>query len=180
MDVNTLHREKADTLKLNEIGRVEIETSSPIFFDPYKINHSTGSFILIDPHSNNTVAAGMIRGVTRRVEDIAGKKETEGVIQRKSPHTVWTGWNISRRTREERNKHKAAVLWLTGYSGSGKSTIARSLENTLFDSHCNTMLLDGDNIRHGLNRDLGFSDKDRTENIRRVGETARLFLRPGI
>jgi bifunctional enzyme CysN/CysC len=179
MDVNTLHREKADTLKLNEIGRVEIETSSPIFFDPYKINHSTGSFILIDPHSNNTVAAGMIRGVTRRVEDIAGKKETEGVIQRKSPHTVWTGWNISRRTREERNKHKAAVLWLTGYSGSGKSTIARSLENTLFDSHCNTMLLDGDNIRHGLNRDLGFSDKDRTENIRRVGETARLFFEAG-
>jgi len=179
MDVNTLHREKADTLKLNEIGRVEIETSSPIFFDPYKINHSTGSFILIDPHSNNTVAAGMIRGVTRRVEDIAGKKETEGVIQRKSPHTVWTGWNISRRTREERNKHKAAVLWLTGYSGSGKSTIARSLENTLFNSHCNTMLLDGDNIRHGLNRDLGFSDKDRTENIRRVGETARLFFEAG-
>jgi bifunctional enzyme CysN/CysC len=179
MDVNTLHREKADTLKLNEIGRVEIETSSPIFFDPYKINHSTGSFILIDPHSNNTVAAGMIRGITRRVEDITGKKKTEGVIQRKSPHTVWTGWNISRRTREERNKHKAAVLWLTGYSGSGKSTIARSLENTLFNSHCNTMLLDGDNIRHGLNRDLGFSDKDRTENIRRVGETARLFFEAG-
>jgi bifunctional enzyme CysN/CysC len=179
MDVNTLHREKADTLKLNEIGRVEIETSSPIFFDPYKINHSTGSFILIDPHSNNTVAVGMIRGVTRRVEDIAGKKEAEGVIQRKSPHTVWTGWNISRRTREERNKHKAAVLWLTGYSGSGKSTIARSLENTLFNSNCNTMLLDGDNIRHGLNRDLGFSDKDRTENIRRVGETARLFFEAG-
>jgi len=179
IDVNTLHRDKASALSLNEIGRVEIGTSSAIFFDPYKINHGTGSFILIDPHSNNTVAAGMIRGVTRTVDDIIEEKETKGAIQKKSPHTVWTGWNISRRTREQRNNHKAAVLWLTGYSGSGKSTIAKNLEKTLFNSNCHTMLLDGDNIRHGLNRDLGFSDKDRSENIRRVGETARLFFEAG-
>lgn len=122
IDVNTLHREAADTFLLNEIGRVEITTATPIFFDPYKINHATGSFILIDPLTNNTVAAGMIRGVTTAVDDVITK----------SPHTVWGGWNIFREVREERNDHKAAVLWLTGYSGSGKSTISKHLENKLF------------------------------------------------
>lgn len=179
IDVNTLHRENADTLTLNEIGRVEIKTSSPIFFDPYKINHGTGSFILIDPLTNNTVAAGMIRGVARTVEDVIEGAKKDGVRQTKSPHTTWSGWNIPREMREMRNGHKAAVVWLTGYSGSGKSTIAKSLEKTLFEAGCRTMLLDGDNIRHGLCGDLGFSARDRSENIRRVGETAKLFFESG-
>ncbi|MBN1277272.1 MAG: sulfate adenylyltransferase subunit CysN [Deltaproteobacteria bacterium] len=179
IDVNTLHREPADTLTLNEIARVSIKTSSAIFFDSYKINRGTGSFILIDPLTNNTVAAGMIRGTARKVEDLVEAGKIEGIKQKKSPHTIWTGWNIPREAREARNGHKAAVIWLTGYSGSGKSTIARSLEKRLFESGCQTMLLDGDNIRHGLCGDLGFSQKDRTENIRRVGEAARLFFESG-
>ncbi len=178
IDVNTLHREKTDTLSLNEIARVEIRTSSPVFFDSYKNNHGTGSFILIDPHTSNTVAAGMIRGAARTIDELTEKKE-ETSSQQKSPHTVWSGWNITRKKREERNGHKAAVLWFTGYSGSGKSTIARKLEETLFGAGYHTMLLDGDTIRHGLCGDLGFSDQDRSENIRRAGETARLFFESG-
>ncbi len=176
IDVNTLHRERTDTFMLNEIGRVEITTSSPIFFDSYKVNHGTGSFILIDPLTNNTVAAGMIRGVVRKIDDIIKAK---AVPQKISPHTTWKGWSIPREIRESRNNHKAAVLWLTGYSGSGKSTIARNLEKRFFEAGCQTMLLDGDNVRHGLCGDLGFSDKDRSENIRRVGEMAKLFFESG-
>ena len=176
IDVNTLHREHTDTFMLNEIGRVEMKTSSPIFFDSYKVNHGTGSFILIDPLTNNTVAAGMIRGVVRKIDDII---KAGGIPQKKSPHTTWRGWNIPREAKERHNNHKAAVLWLTGYSGSGKSTIARNLEKTLFEAGCQTMLLDGDNVRHGICRDLGFSDKDRSENIRRVGEVAKLFFESG-
>ncbi|MHB8908671.1 MAG: sulfate adenylyltransferase subunit CysN [Syntrophales bacterium] len=179
VDVNTLHREAADTFLLNEIGRVEITTATPIFFDAYKINHATGSFILIDPLTNNTVAAGMIRGVPRAVDDVLEAGAGGDKSSTKSPHTVWGGWNIPREVREKRNVHKAAVLWLTGYSGSGKSTISRHLENKLFEADCQTMLLDGDNVRQGLCGDLGFSEADRSENIRRVGEVARLFFESG-
>ena len=179
IDVNTLHRKRAETFALNDIGRVEIKTSLPIFFDPYRVNHATGSFILIDPLTNNTVAAGMIRGEAKSIEEILESKEGEPTAQKKSPHTIWAGWNIPREIREKRNAHKAAVIWLTGYSGSGKSTIARNLEKRLFDAGCQTMLLDGDNIRHGLCGDLGFSDRERSENIRRVGEVARLFFEAG-
>ncbi|GAJ03709.1 unnamed protein product, partial [marine sediment metagenome] len=98
----------------------------------------------IDPLTNNTVAAGMIRGVVRKIDDIS---KAEGAPQKKSPHTIWKGWNIARETRETRNKHRAAVLWLTGYSGSGKSTIAKDLEKSLFEAGSQTMLLDGDNVR---------------------------------
>ena len=178
IDVNTLHREKTDTLSLNEIARVEIRTASPIFFDSYKNNHGTGSFILIDPYTSNTVAAGMIRGPARTIDDLT-EKTAARTSQKKSPHTVWSGWNIPKDAREERNGHKAAVLWLTGYSGSGKSTIAGNLEKMLFEAGCHTMLLDGDTIRHGLCGDLGFSDEDRSENIRRAGEAARLFFESG-
>jgi bifunctional enzyme CysN/CysC len=176
IDVNTLHREDTDTFMLNEIGRVEIKTSSSIFFDSYKINHGTGSFILIDPLTNNTVAAGMIRGVVIKIDEII---KIEGEPQKKSPHTIWRGWNIPRETREIRNNHKASVLWLTGFSGAGKTTIAMSLEKVLFEAGCQTILLDGDNVRHGICGDLGFSDKDRSENIRRVGEVAKLFFESG-
>jgi bifunctional enzyme CysN/CysC len=180
IDVNTLHRERGvETLALNEIGRVEIRTALPIFFDPYRVNHGTGSFILIDPLTNKTVAAGMIRGAVKRIDDLIGQKEGETVKQKKSPHTTWSGWNIPRGMREMRFGHRSSVLWLTGYSGSGKSTIARGLEKKLFETGCQTMLLDGDNIRHGLCGDLGFSDRDRSENIRRVGEVARLFFEAG-
>ena len=178
IDVNSLHREKTDTLSLNEIARVEIRTSSPLFFDSYKNNHGTGSFILIDPHTSNTVAAGMIRGPARTIDNLTEKIEAKA-SQKKSPHTIWRGWNIPKQAREERNGHKAAVLWFTGYSGSGKSTIAGNIEKNLFDAGCNTMLLDGDTIRQGLCGDLGFSDEDRSENIRRAGETARLFFESG-
>ncbi|MCD6353629.1 MAG: sulfate adenylyltransferase subunit CysN [Proteobacteria bacterium] len=179
IDVNTLHREKTDSLALNDIARVEIKTALPVFFDTYKVNRGTGSFILIDPFTNNTVAAGMIRGVVRRVDDVIEVTKDKSITQKKSPHTTWSGWNIPRKVRESHNVHKAAVLWLTGYSGSGKSTIARKLEKRLFEAGCQTTLLDGDNIRHGLCGDLGFSDKDRSENIRRVGEVARLFFESG-
>lgn len=180
IDVNTLHREKADTLTLNEIGRVEIRTSLPIFFDPYKANRGTGSFILIDPVTQNTVAAGMIRGVVRTIEDVTETQpQEERERRKKSPHIVWNELNIPRKLREQRNTHNAAVLWLTGYSGSGKSTIAKSLEKKLFETDCQTMLLDRDHIRHDLCGDLGFSAEDRSENIRRVGEVARLFFEAG-
>ncbi len=101
------------------------------------------------------------------------------IKQTNSPNTVWNGWNISRDLREDRNEHKAAVLWFTGYSRAGKTTIARSLEKKLFEAGCQVMLLDGDNLRHGLCRDLGFSAQDRSENIRRVGEVAKLFFESG-
>ena len=179
IDVNTLHREQGETLALNEIGRVELKSSLPLFFDPYNSNRGTGSFVLIDPVTQNTVAAGMIRGPVRRIEDIAEGASDEEHGRRKSPNTVWSGWNVPREVREERHGHKGAVLWLTGLSGSGKSTIAKRLEKELFESGAHTMLLDGDLLRHGLNGDLGFSAEDRSENIRRVGETAKLFFEAG-
>ncbi len=174
IDVDTLHREHVDTLGLNDIGRVQITTAGPIFFDAYKQNQATGSFILVDPFTNTTVAAGMIRGEVREVPD-----ETAARAAKTSPDVVWDAWNISREAREARNGHRAAVVWLTGLSGAGKSTIAREVERRLFESGHGTMLLDGDQVRHGLCGDLGFSDQDRIENIRRVGEVARLFFEQG-
>ena len=170
IDVNTLHREPADTLHLNEIGRIKLTTTQPIFFDPYQINRGTGSFILIDPYSNNTVAAGMIRRRARDLDEIVTRQPE----RQKSSNVVWEETQITRQMREERNGHKSAVLWFTGLSGSGKSTVARLLERRLFALGVKTMYLDGDNVRHGLNGDLGFSADDRTENIRRVGEVAKL------
>ena len=179
IDVNTLHREPAQTLNLNEIGRIELKTSLPLFFDAYKVNRGTGSFILVDPVTQNTVAAGMIREPVRTIEDLKESQQKEDRLQRKSPDTVWSGWNIPREQREQRHGHEGAVLWLTGLSGSGKSTLARRLEKQLFAAGCQTMLLDGDLLRHGLNGDLGFSDRDRSENIRRAAEVARLFFEAG-
>ncbi len=176
IDINTLHRKKASTFSLNEIGRVEIKAAQPLFFDPYKINHGTGSFILIDPITNHTVAAGMIRGVQRTVDDVAQEKYARS---HKSPNVSWEGGFVDLKKWELRNGHKAVVLWFTGLSGSGKSTVARKVMQSLFDDGCQVMLLDGDNVRHGLCGDLGFSSKDRSENIRRVGESAKLFFEQG-
>jgi bifunctional enzyme CysN/CysC len=175
IDVDTLHRDQVDTFHLNDIGRVEITCAQQIFFDPYQLNHATGSFILIDPFTNVTVGAGMIRGEVKTADELFGTADAK----RSSPDVVWQEWNIPRPTRELRNGHKAAVLWFTGLSGSGKSTIARQVERTLFEAGCQTMLLDGDQLRHGLSGDLGFSDADRRENIRRAGELARLFYEQG-
>lgn len=172
IDVNTLHRENVDTLKLNEIGRVELKTSLPLFFDPYQQNSGTGSFILIDPHSNLTVASGMIRGVRKSLDEEVKAKHA---VAKKSSNVSWEEGSITLKEWEERNGHKASVLWFTGLSGSGKSTVAKKLSKALFDLNCQVMTLDGDNIRHGLCGDLSFSDADRTENIRRVGEASKLF-----
>lgn len=179
IDVDTLHRQPADAFGLNDIGRVEIQTAQTIFYDPYKINHATGSFILIDPLTNRTVAAGLIRDVPRHIEDYQSKLSDAGGRPKASPHAVWRDLNIARLERETQNGHRACVLWLTGLSGSGKSTIARKLERRLFARGCHTVLLDGDHLRHGLCSDLGFAPKDRKENIRRAGETARLFFEQG-
>src|SRR5690606_10198775 len=150
------HREKVDTLGLNDIGRVEITTAQPLFFDPYEKSVGTGSFILIHPHTHGTVAAGMIRGEVRPTPTPAGTEPAPV-----SPNVVWEPWNVPREEREARNGHGAAVLWFTGLSGSGKSTIAKALERALFEAGCQTMLLDGDQVRHGLSGDLGFSPADR-------------------
>jgi bifunctional enzyme CysN/CysC len=178
IDVDTMHREPARTLSLNEIGRVQLTTTHPLFFDPYQVNRSTGSFILVDPATNNTVAAGMIRSASREVGDLVDAEETEGARQR-SANVVWEQTGITRLMREELNGHKSAVLWFTGLSGSGKSTIAKALERRLFALGCHTFFLDGDNLRHGLNGDLGFAPEDRKENIRRAGEVAKLAFAHG-
>jgi bifunctional enzyme CysN/CysC len=175
IDVDTLHREPARTLEMNEIGRLELSTAQPLCFDPYARNHATGSFILVDPHTHATVAAGMIRGEPRQAPPPADATPPRPV----SPDVAWEGWNVPRAEREARNGHRAAVLWFTGLPGAGKTTLARALERTLFAAGCQTMLLDGDQLRHGLCGDLGFSPAERAENIRRAGEAARLFLEQG-
>lgn len=178
IDVDTMHREPAEALHLNEIGRIQLTTTQPLFFDRYELNRSTGSFILIDPHTNNTVAAGMIRESTRQVGDIVDvERETTTQLKtsrRTSTDVTWEVGGVTLSMREQQNGHKAAILWFTGLSGSGKSTVAKKLEQRLFELGGRTMFLDGDNLRHGLNGDLGFSDADRNENIRRAAEVARL------
>lgn len=175
IDVDTLHREAADTFHLNEIGRVKLTTTQPLFFDPYPLNRATGSFILIDPHSNTTVAAGMIRRRARELDEVVAQQ----TARQRSSNVTWDSSQISRELRERQNGHKAAVLWFTGLSGSGKSTVARALERHLYELGCHTFYLDGDNVRHGINGDLGFSEKDRKENIRRVAEVGRLAFDHG-
>jgi bifunctional enzyme CysN/CysC len=159
LDVNSLHRdEKAESLSLNEIGRISIKTQQPLMFDPYRRNRVTGSFILVDETTGNTVAAGMINGPTL-----------------KESRVVWHSAEVS---REERAT-AGATVWLTGLSASGKSTIAVELERRLVAAGIPAYRLDGDNLRHGLNADLGFSAEDRAENVRRVGSVAQLFADSG-
>ena len=177
VDVDTLHRDSAPTLAMNEIGRVEIETADPVFLDSYRLNSATGSFVLIDLQTNATVAAGMIRGETHDVA--AATRPATATTTTVSAGVTWEGWNVPRKAREARQGHQAAVLWLTGMSGAGKTTIARAVERRLFEQGCRTMLLDGDQLRHGLCGDLGFSPTDREENIRRAGHVAHLFFEQG-
>jgi bifunctional enzyme CysN/CysC len=172
IDVNTLHRENVDTLELNEIGRLVIETARPLYMDPYGKNRETGSFVLIDPNSFQTVAAGMIiRSRDKEQKDIFHKQ--------KSTNVVYEDRFIDREMRELRNDYKARVMWFTGLSASGKSTIAKALEKKLFEEGKHVYLLDGDNVRHGLNGDLGFTEADRTENIRRIAHVARILFDAG-
>ena len=190
IDVDTLHREPAHTLALNEIGRARLAVTQPIFFDAYQANRGTGSFILIDLYTNNTVAAGMIRGpaaepLTRAADAVAADASAAAVAahteQRpRSSNVVWEHTHIGRAQREARQGHKAAVLWFTGISGAGKSTLAQDLERRLFALGCQVIYLDGDNVRHGLNGDLGFAAEDRKENIRRVAEVAKLTFENGL
>ena len=189
VDVDTLHREEVGTLGLNDIGRIRVTTAAPLFFDPYRANHETGAFVLIDPYSNATVAAGMIRGAAQSADEVAGRAArlersadaaaATGAGRPVSPNVTWEGPGVPREERERRQGHGAAVVWFTGLSGSGKSTVARALERELFEAGVRTMLLDGDQVRHGLSGDLGFSPDDRRENVRRIGEAARLFFESG-
>lgn len=172
VNVDSLHREPSETLALNEIGRVELVSASPLCVDSYRMNAATGSFVLVDPATNATVAAGMIRGVS-------APSVPSSPTATASPNVTWSEWNIPRAERATQVGHDGVVVWLTGLSGAGKSTIARALERRLFADGRRTMLLDGDQLRHGLSRDLGFSPADRAENIRRAAEVARLFLESG-
>ena len=177
VDVDTLHRETVATLALNDIGRVRLAVAQPLFFDPYTRNAETGAFILVDPFSNATVAAGMIRGAARTLEEVAQPAREE---ERTSPHVVWEEPGVPRAAREARNGHQAAIVWFTGLSGSGKTTVAQALEQRLFAAGVQTAHLDGDRLRHGLSSDLGFLPSDREENLRRVGEVSRLLFESGL
>ncbi len=163
VNVNTLEQVAARQLELNEIGLCNISLDQPVAFDPYTENRETGGFILIDRLTNETMAAGLIHFALRRAQNIH-----------------WQAVDVSRVSRSAQKSQRACVLWFTGLSGAGKSTIANLVEKRLFALGRHSTMLDGDNVRHGLNRDLGFTDTDRVENIRRVGEVARLMADAGL
>jgi len=163
IDVNTLQHLPAKTLALNAIGVVTVATHKPIVFEPYDAGRVLGGFILIDKFTNATVAAGMLHFSLRRSQNVH-----------------WQATDISRERRASLKNQRPAVLWLTGLSGAGKSTIANLVEKNLARMNRHTFLLDGDNVRHGLNKDLGFTEADRIENIRRVGEVSRLMTDAGL
>jgi len=163
IDVNTLAELAADTLSLNDIGVAEIVTDRGVVFTPYDQGHALGGFILIDKQTNATVGAGMIAQALRRAENVH-----------------WQAIEITREAHAAQKGQTPKLLWFTGLSGSGKSTIANLVEKKLHALGRHSFLLDGDNIRHGLNKDLGFSDADRVENIRRVGEVAKLMTDAGL
>ncbi|EIM73662.1 bifunctional sulfate adenylyltransferase subunit 1/adenylylsulfate kinase protein [Nitratireductor aquibiodomus RA22] len=162
-NINNFAEEAATSLDLNEVGLCNFSLQAPIAFDAFSDNRTTGAFILIDRLTNATVGAGMIQRPLRRAANIH-----------------WQALDVTRQSRAELKHQKPAVLWFTGLSGSGKSTIASLLEKKLHAAGRHTYVLDGDNIRHGLNRDLGFTDEGRVENIRRVAETAKLMADAGL
>jgi bifunctional enzyme CysN/CysC len=172
MDINNLRKEAGDTdsLDLNDFGRTHITLHRPIAFDPYERNRSTGSFIIIDRVTNVTVGAGMI--IDRVVRDKTVGPKSQNIAEARG--------SIVRADRESLLGQSGHTIWLTGFSGSGKSTIAYEVERQLMAAGRLCIVLDGDNVRHGLNRDLGFSANDRTENIRRIAEVARLMNSTGV
>jgi bifunctional enzyme CysN/CysC len=163
IDVNTLERTPATTLGVNDIAVANIATDRRLPFDPYQANRDTGGFVIIDRLTNVTVGAGMIDFALRRSDNIH-----------------WQALDVTKEARVAVKGHRPGVVWFTGISGAGKSTIANALERRLHALGCHTAMLDGDNIRHGLNRDLGFTDADRVENIRRVAEVGRLMVDAGL
>jgi bifunctional enzyme CysN/CysC len=163
VNVNTMEHMAAKTLELNAIGVAELATDKPIVFEAYADNRALGGFILIDKITNRTVGAGMLHFSLRRAQNVH-----------------WQATDIGREAHAALKNQKARVLWFTGLSGSGKSTIANEVEKSLNLMNRHTFLLDGDNVRHGLNKDLGFTEADRIENIRRVGEVAKLMADAGL
>ncbi len=163
VNVNTLEHMSGKTLELNEVGFCNFNLAQPIAFDPYKDNRRTGSFILIDKRTNATIGAGMIDFSLRRAQNVH-----------------WQDLDVNKTARASAKHQRPCVLWFTGLSGSGKSTVANLVEKRLHDLGRHTYTLDGDNVRHGLNKDLGFTDADRVENIRRVAESARLMADAGL
>ncbi len=163
VNVNTLEHLATKTLELNDVGICNLSLDHPVSFDPYQENRHTGSFILIDRFTNATIAAGMIDFALRRADNIH-----------------WQSVDIHKAARADLKGQTPFILWFTGLSGAGKSSIANLVEKKLHSLGRHTYLLDGDNVRHGLNRDLGFTDADRVENIRRVSETAKLMLDAGL
>ena len=163
VDVNNLDHLAARMLSANDIAFCNLTTATPVAFDPHSENRGTGAFILVDRESNQTVAAGMIQFALRRAANIH-----------------WERLAVDKAARAAIKGQKPCVLWFTGLSGSGKSTIARIVEQELHARGHHTYMLDGDNVRHGLNRDLGFTDADRVENIRRIGEVAKLMVDAGL
>jgi bifunctional enzyme CysN/CysC len=162
LDVNTLHRDKTATaLKLNELGRITLRTQVPLLLDEYSRNASTGSFILIDPDTNGTVAAGMV------LRDVAAQKASPNTVRHKSLVTAGD------------RAIQGRTVWLTGLSGAGKSSVAMLVEQKLLEKGIPAYVLDGDNLRHGLNADLGFSMADRAENLRRLAHVATLLADSG-
>ena len=163
VNVNTMDHLAAKKLELNEIGVCNIALDRAVAFDPYSFNRDTGGFILIDRMNNNTVGAGMLHFALRRSQNI----HLQAV-------------DVNQEARSKLMGHKPVVLWFTGLSGAGKSTIANLVEKKLYAAGCHSYLLDGDNVRHGLNKDLGFTEGDRIENVRRVGEVAHLMVDAGL
>lgn len=175
VDPNDLHRAPAESLQLNEIGRVQLDLHAPFMMDPYERNRATGSFVMIDPLTHRTVAAGMIRrpGRPALVDPAESRPASRNIVEHRGSVSA-----------EDRSRvlggQKPATLWLTGLSGSGKSTLAFAVEKELARLGCASFVLDGDNVRHGLNRDLGFAPAERTENIRRIAEVSRLMNDAGL
>ncbi len=176
LDVEDLHRdESASTLGLNDLGRVRLELSSPLVYDSYRRNRITGSLIVIDEASNETVAAGTILDTDAEVEDLA----TPQTKTERSPNVQWQGSRLTRRDRWDALGHAGATVWFTGLPGSGKSTIATAVEERLVKAGRPAFLLDGDNLRHGLNGDLGFDEQARCENVRRTVTSHDCWPSPG-
>ncbi len=163
VNVNNFDHEPGKSLELNEVGYCNVNLNQPIAFDSYEENRRTGSFILIDRLTNNTVGVGMLVFSLRRAKNV-----------------VWQEMAVDKSARAQLKHQKPCVLWFTGLSGSGKSTISNLVDKRLMDLGRHTYVLDGDNIRHGINKDLGFTDVDRVENIRRVGESAKLMVDAGL
>ena len=163
INVNTLEHIAAEKLGLNAVAECNLATDKPLAFDSYADNSGTGGFVLIDRISNLTVAAGVIDHPLRRAQNVQPQH-----------------FEINKEARGKLNNQKPCVLWFTGLSGSGKSTLANELEKKLFEMGHRTYVLDGDNIRHGLNKDLGFTTEDRIENIRRIAEVAKLMVDAGM